>query len=138
MTSHRSSTATRRLEIAWTLVPLATFLSLFGLTAANMPFINNVHAGTQYTVTVIGVQFSWTFDYGATSSGARIRSFGTLYLPEGTDVALNIVSTDPPCNSKPSIPSRRHPGAGDRERGMRSQPQLLCAVARSADERHPR
>ena len=35
-----------RLEIAWTLVPLATFLSLFGLTAANMPFINNIHAGS--------------------------------------------------------------------------------------------
>src|SRR3984957_17816213 len=66
-----------RLEIAWTLVPLATFLSLFGLTAANMPFINNVHAGTPYTVTVIGQQFSWTFDYGASPSGARIRSFTT-------------------------------------------------------------
>src|SRR5450631_4086073 len=49
-----------RLEIAWTLVPLATFLSLFGLTSANMPFINNIHDGTQYTVTVIGQQFSWT------------------------------------------------------------------------------
>ena len=65
-----------RLEIAWTLVPLATFLSLFGLTAVNMPFINNVAADSQYTVTVIGQQFSWTFDYGTTSSGARIRSFG--------------------------------------------------------------
>ena len=94
-----------RLEIAWTLVPLATFLSLFGLTAANMPFINNVHAGTQYTVTVIGQQFSWTFDYGTSSSGARIRSFGTLYLPEGTDVALNIVSTDPPCKASPPVSS---------------------------------
>jgi len=31
------------------LVPLATFLSLFGLTAANMPFINDIHAGSQYT-----------------------------------------------------------------------------------------
>src|ERR1700686_5751121 len=94
-----------RLEIAWTLVPLATFLSLFGLTAANMPFINNTHAGTQYTVTVIGQQFSWTFDYGTSSSGARVRSFGTLYLPENTDVALKIVSTDPPRNANPSIPS---------------------------------
>jgi cytochrome c oxidase subunit 2 len=94
-----------RLEIAWTLVPLATFLSLFGLTAANMPFINDIHAGSQYTVTVIGVQFSWTFDYGTTSSGARIRSFGTLYLPMNTDVGLDIVSTDPPCNSKPNVPS---------------------------------
>jgi cytochrome c oxidase subunit 2 len=94
-----------RLEIAWTLVPLATFLSLFGLTAANMPFINDIHTGSQYTVTVIGVQFDWTFDYGATSSGSRIRSFGTLYLPMNTDVGLDIVSTDPPCNAKPSVPS---------------------------------
>jgi cytochrome c oxidase subunit II len=94
-----------RLEIAWTLVPLATFLSLFGLTAANMPFINNVASDSAYTVTVIGQQFSWTFDYGATTGGTRIRSFGTLYLPENTDVGLNVVSTDPPCNSHPSIPS---------------------------------
>ncbi len=38
-----------RLEIAWTLVPLATFLSLFGLTAANMPFINNIATLTRRT-----------------------------------------------------------------------------------------
>jgi len=94
-----------RLEIAWTLVPLATFLSLFGLTAANMPFINDIHSGSQYTVTVIGVQFNWTFDYGTTSSGARIRSFGTLYVPMNTDVGLDIVSTDPPCNAKPNVAS---------------------------------
>jgi cytochrome c oxidase subunit II len=94
-----------KLEIAWTLVPLATFLSLFGLTAANMPFINNIASDAQYTVTVIGQQFSWTFDYGATTSGARIRSFGTLYLPENTDVGLDVISTDPPCNAHPSIPS---------------------------------
>jgi heme/copper-type cytochrome/quinol oxidase subunit 2 len=70
-----------------------------------MPFINDIHAGSQHTVTVIGVQFSWTFDYGTTSSGARIRSFGTLYLPMNTDVGLDIVSTDPPCNAKPSVAS---------------------------------
>src|ERR1700730_7680927 len=68
-----------RLEIAWTLVPLATFLSLLGLPPANITFINDIPSGSQYAVTVIGVQFGWTFDYGATSSGARIRSFGTLY-----------------------------------------------------------
>src|SRR4029077_9325955 len=49
--------------------------------------------------------FSWTFDYGTTTSGARIRSFGTLYLPMNTDVGLDIVSTDPPCNAKPNVPS---------------------------------
>src|SRR5580700_2742840 len=52
-----------RLEIAWTLAPLSTFLSLFGLTAANTPFINNIATDSAYTVTVSGQQFSWTFDY---------------------------------------------------------------------------
>ncbi len=94
-----------KLEIAWTLVPLATFLSLFGLTAANMPFINNIHADSAYTVTVIGQQFSWTFDYGATTSGTRIRSYGKLFLPANTDVGLDVISTDPPCNASPAIPS---------------------------------
>jgi cytochrome c oxidase subunit 2 len=94
-----------KLEIGWTLVPLVVFLSLFGLTAANMPFINDIHANSVMTVTVIGQQFSWTFDYGATQSGKRIQSFGTLYLPENADVGLDIVSTDPPCNSIPQVPS---------------------------------
>jgi cytochrome c oxidase subunit 2 len=94
-----------KLEFAWTLLPLAVFLSLFGLTAANMPFVNDIHANTRTTVTVIGQQFSWTFDYGITASGKRIQSFSTLYLPENTDVGLDIISTDPPCNSKPTLAS---------------------------------
>jgi cytochrome c oxidase subunit 2 len=56
-------------------------------------------------VTVIGQQFSWTFDYGTATNGSRIRSFGTLYIPMNTDVALDIVSTDPPCNVKPNVSS---------------------------------
>ncbi len=94
-----------KLEIAWTLLPLAVFLSLFGLTAANMPFINNIHTDSAIRVTVIGQQFSWTFDYGTTSSGVRIRSFGVLYLPANTDVGLDVISTDPPCKASPQVPS---------------------------------
>jgi cytochrome c oxidase subunit II len=94
-----------RLEIAWTMVPLAVFLSLFGLTAANMPFVNDIHADSKLTVTVIGVQFSWTFDYGVASNGKRIQSPTILFLPDNTDVGLDIVSTDPPCNAKPALSS---------------------------------
>ena len=93
-----------KLEIGWTLLPLIVFLSLFGFTAANMPFINDTPADAS-TVTVIGQQFSWTFDYGATSSGTRVQSFATLYVPEGSDVGLQIVSTDPPCTTKPNVAS---------------------------------
>jgi cytochrome c oxidase subunit 2 len=86
-----------RLEITWTLIPLAVFLSLFGLTAYNMPFVNDTPASAPMSVTVIGVQFAWSFDYGAAGDGKRIQSFGTLYVPENTDVGLQVVSTDPPC-----------------------------------------
>jgi cytochrome c oxidase subunit 2 len=93
-----------RLEIGWTLLPLFVFLSLFALTAANMPFVNDIPAGAPMRVTVIGVQFSWSFDYGTTQSGKRVESFGTLYVPENTEVGLQIVSTDPPCK-RPTNPS---------------------------------
>ena len=126
-----------RLEIAWTLVPLATFLSLFGLTAVNMPFINNQNAATKYTVTVIGQQFSWTFDYGTTVDGARIRSFGTLYLPR-----TQYVEPEHRLDGSAVQQSNLRPPRGARSRrssprGMWGQPQLLRAVARPADERDP-
>ena len=102
-----------RLEIGWTLLPLAVFLSLFAFTAANMPFINDTPASASMHVTVIGVQFAWSFDYGTTPSGKRIQSFSTLYVPENTDVGLYIVSTDPPCNIKVAPVS----GQADPEKG---------------------
>ncbi len=91
-----------RLEIGWTLLPLFVFLSLFALTAANMPFVNDTPADAPMTVTVIGVQFQWSFDYGATSDGRRIESFNTLFVPANTEVGLKIVSTDPPCK-RPTV-----------------------------------
>ncbi|MBV8194318.1 MAG: hypothetical protein JOY80_02190 [Candidatus Dormibacteraeota bacterium] len=91
-----------RLEIGWTLLPLVAFLSLFAFTAANMPFINDTPASAPMSVTVIGQQFSWTFDYGTAPNGARVQSFSTLYVPENTDVGLQVVSTDPPCTTKPA------------------------------------
>ncbi len=92
-----------RLEITWTLIPLAVFLSLFGLTAYNMPFVNDTPKSAPMNVSVIGQQFSWTFDYGTDTSGKRVQSFGTLYVPEKTEVGLEVISSDPPCSLKPSL-----------------------------------
>jgi cytochrome c oxidase subunit II len=119
-----------RLEIAWTLVPLATFLSLFGLTAANMPFINNIHDGTQYTVTVIGQQFSWTFDYQGqkTTSGNDVQSFTTLYVPANVAVNLQVVSTDPPCVIKPIITSSS-PDVATRAAALRQKVNSGTSIA---------
>jgi cytochrome c oxidase subunit 2 len=94
-----------RLEIGWTLLPFVVFLGLFVLTAANMPFVNDIPQSAPMNVTVIGQQFSWTFDYGTSTSGKRVQSFGTLYVPQDTQVGLQIVSTDPPCKAPASAPS---------------------------------
>ncbi len=97
-----------RLELFWTAVPLAVFLSLFGLTVSQMGFINDAPASTAAApvmhVTVIGQQFSWTFDYSGrhTSNGNDVLSFTTLYVPADTPVDLQVVSTDPPCVIKPN------------------------------------
>jgi cytochrome c oxidase subunit 2 len=100
-----------RLELFWTAVPLAVFMSLFGLTVSQMGFINDAPASTAanpvMNVTVIGQQFSWTFDYQGqkTASGNDVQSFTTLYVPANVAVNLQVVSTDPPCVIKPIITS---------------------------------
>ncbi|MGH7722059.1 MAG: cytochrome c oxidase subunit II [Candidatus Dormibacteria bacterium] len=100
-----------RLELFWTAVPLAVFMSLFGLTVSQMGFINDAPASTAaapvMNVTVIGQQFSWTFDYAGQHSrnGNDVQSFGTLYVPENVPVNLQVVSTDPPCVTKPNLPT---------------------------------
>jgi cytochrome c oxidase subunit II len=96
-----------RLELFWTAVPLAVFMSLFGLTVSQMGFINDAPASTAsqpvMNVTVIGVQFSWTFDYVGqhNSKGNDVQSITTLYVPADTAVNLQVVSTGPPCVTQP-------------------------------------
>jgi cytochrome c oxidase subunit 2 len=96
-----------RLELFWTGVPLVVFLSLFGLTVSQMGFINDAPASTAASpvmhVTVIGQQFSWTFDYtGQHNTTANdVQSFTILYVPANVPVDLQVVSTDPPCVTKP-------------------------------------
>jgi cytochrome c oxidase subunit 2 len=97
-----------RLELFWTAVPLAVFMSLFGLTVSQMGFINDAPASTVsqqvMNVTVIGQQFTWTFDYtGKTNSkGNDVQSVVNLKIPADTPVNLQVVSTDPPCVIQPN------------------------------------
>jgi heme/copper-type cytochrome/quinol oxidase subunit 2 len=73
-------------------------------------------------VTVIGQQFSWTFDYTGkhTTSGNDVLSFTTLYVPADTPVDLQVVSTDPPCVIKPNGPTT-NPAAADRAAVLRQK-----------------
>ena len=97
-----------RLEIFWTLVPLAVFMTLFGLTVSQMGFINDAPVATPtnpvMNITVIGQQFSWTFDYTGqkNSHGNDVTSVTTLYVPENMEINLQVVSSDPPCVTQPN------------------------------------
>lgn len=96
-----------RLEIFWTTIPLVTFLTLFGITASQMGFINDAPAAAASTavmhVTVIGQQFSWTYDYAGqhNRAGNDVQSVTTLYVPADTPIDLQVVSSDPPCVLQP-------------------------------------
>ncbi|MHB8717639.1 MAG: cytochrome c oxidase subunit II [Candidatus Dormibacteria bacterium] len=93
-----------RLEIFWTVVPLVVFLSLFGLTFSQMGFINDAPASASVmNVTVVGVQYSWSFDYNGEkrSNGNDVTSATTLYVPADTPINLQVVSSDVPCVTHP-------------------------------------
>jgi cytochrome c oxidase subunit 2 len=123
-----------RLELFWTAVPLAVFMSLFGLTVSQMGFINDAPASTAanpvMNVTVIGQQFSWTFDYQGqkTASGNDVQSFTTLYVPANVPVNLQVVSTDPPCVIKPIITSSS-PDVATRAAALRQKVNSGTSIA---------
>jgi len=75
------------LEITWSVVPFIILAVLFGLTVVNMPFIRNGPQASM-TIKVIGRQYAWQYDYG---NGVRV---GTMHVPVGENIRLEIVSTD--------------------------------------------
>ena len=113
-----------RLEIFWTLVPLAVFLSLFGITVSQMGFINDAPAASPtnpvMNITVVGQQFSWTFDYVGqkNTKGADVTSVTTLYVPADMEVNLQVVSSDPPCVIHPQVLSGDSADATQRENAL--------------------
>lgn len=112
-----------RLELFWTAVPLAVFLSLFGLTVSQMGFINDAPASTGMNVTVIAQQFSWTFDYTGkqNTKGNDVRSGTILYVPADTAVNLQLVSTDPPCITQPHALGQQTPDQAARTAQLASK-----------------
>lgn len=116
-----------RLEIFWTLVPLAVFLSLFGITVSQMGFINDAPVSTPtnpvMNITVVGVQFAWTFDYTneKKTDGNDVTSATTLYVPADTAVNLQVVSSDPPCVTAPMAVSGDTPDQLQRKAALQSQ-----------------
>jgi cytochrome c oxidase subunit 2 len=87
----------RRLEISWT---IATALVLLVVGYASYGVMANEYVSSAggelqpseeaVEVEVVGQKYLWNFNY----EGQNVSTTGTLVLPEGQDVYLNITSTD--------------------------------------------
>jgi len=77
-----------RLEILWTAIPVVIVSFLFIRTTLRMDYVRN-GPPPQQTIQVTGIQWAWSFKYpnGKTS-------FGTLTIPVGQVVRLQVTSKD--------------------------------------------
>ncbi|MDQ6711806.1 MAG: cytochrome c oxidase subunit II [Candidatus Dormibacteraeota bacterium] len=77
-----------RLEILWTAIPVVIVSFLFVRTTLRMDYVRNGPPPAQ-TIQVTGIQWAWSFKYpnGKTS-------FGTLTIPVGQVVRLQVTSKD--------------------------------------------
>ena len=77
-----------RLEIVWTAIPVLIVSFLFVRTALRMDYVRN-GPPPNLTVQVTGIQWAWSYKYPNGKS-----SFGTLTIPVGQVVELQVTSRD--------------------------------------------
>jgi cytochrome c oxidase subunit II len=79
-----------RLELIWTVIPVVILCVIGVVVFLELPKINDAPAANNAIhITVEGHQYYWQFDY---PGGAR--SIGTMHVPVGRVVDLNVVSPD--------------------------------------------
>jgi cytochrome c oxidase subunit 2 len=79
-----------RLELIWTAIPVLILAIIAGFVFYQLPNVTSAPAAADpIHVTVEGHQYYWQFDY---SNGAR--SIGTLHVPVGAVVDLDITADD--------------------------------------------
>jgi cytochrome c oxidase subunit II len=79
-----------RLELIWTVIPVAILAVIAGFVFYELPKIDSAPAAANpIPITIEGHQYYWQFDY---PNGAR--SIGTLHVPTGAVVKLEVRSFD--------------------------------------------
>lgn len=79
-----------RLEIVWTLIPIAIVAVLFQLTCSTMKAVDPPIAGHEPDVVVIGHQWWWEFYYPKTG----VLTANEMHIPVGERLLLRIESID--------------------------------------------
>jgi cytochrome c oxidase subunit II len=79
-----------RLELIWTVIPVAILAVIAGFVFYELPKVNSAPAAANpIPITIEGHQYYWQFDYPNGS-----RSIGTLHVPTGAVVKLEVRSFD--------------------------------------------
>ena len=83
------------LEIAWTLIPLV-ILSVIAVPTVSTIFDLHTEPGPgAMTVTAIGKQWWWQFEYPASGGDKRVVVADELHVPAGRDIKVNLRACDP-------------------------------------------
>jgi cytochrome c oxidase subunit 2 len=79
-----------RLELIWTVIPVLILCAIGIVVFLELPQISSAPASPNpIRITVEGHQYYWQFDYPN-----KARSIGTLYVPVGAVVDLNVTAQD--------------------------------------------
>jgi cytochrome c oxidase subunit II len=88
------------IEILYTVVPFMIVAVLFFYTARDESKITSLTKNPQHVVNVVGIRWSWQFNYADAGTGPQATVTGTtaqpptLVLPQGERVRFNITSND--------------------------------------------
>ncbi|MFN2464204.1 MAG: cytochrome c oxidase subunit II [Candidatus Dormibacteria bacterium] len=82
------------LEFTWTLIPAMILMGIFVLTLLQTGFLRQSPAPEALRVQVTGQQWAWSFKYEDPNSKKLVSSFGTLYIPAGKVVNLDLEAKD--------------------------------------------
>jgi cytochrome c oxidase subunit 2 len=81
-----------RLEVIWTTLPAIMLIALCSYAYIVLHDVEKAPAaGNERQITVVGQQFTWTFDY---VEGGKKFSSAQLYVPEGESVKFNVHTKD--------------------------------------------
>jgi cytochrome c oxidase subunit 2 len=84
-----------RLEVVWTAVPALLLVSLCTYAYVVLTDIEQAPASAKERhVTVVGEQFTWTFEYPGAGAGGKALKTSQLYLPVGQSVKFDVRSKD--------------------------------------------
>ena len=82
------------LEFTWTLIPAMVLMGIFALTLLQTGFLRTSPTPEAMRIKVTGQQWLWSFQYEDPNSKKLVTTLGTMYIPAGKVVNIDLESVD--------------------------------------------